>query len=152
MEVIESGFGIVVIPAVAQGVGACHASGLRKNVAPCVILIGSNLCATHIDELHDVALEVQDVVIRFRLGAQLVDHGERLARLVIDEIEHCLDRAVRSDRLAHDLAALRQVFVRDRLRRGQVRAPRRDSILILYLGLNRLAVRQEDDCSKPNFS
>ena len=52
----------------------------------------------------------------------LIVHGERLARFVIDEIEHCRDRAVRFDRLAHDLAALRQVFVRDRLRRGQMRA------------------------------
>ena len=50
----------------------------------------------------------------------LIVHGERLARFVIDEIEHRRDRPVRFDRLAHDLAALRQVFVRDRLRRGQM--------------------------------
>ena len=83
-------------------------------------------------------MEVQDVIIRFRQCTQLVDHGERLARLVIDEIEHQRDRAVRFDRLAHDLAALRQVLVRDRLRRGQVRASRRDSVLIRRLSLNRL--------------
>ena len=82
----------------------------------------------------------------------LIVHGERLARFVIDEIEHRRDRTVRSDRLAHNLSALRQVFVRDRLRRGQMRSLRRDSILIRRLFLNRLAVRQEDDCSKPNFS
>ena len=40
----------------------------------------------------------------------LIVHGERLARLVIDEIEHRRYRAVRSDRLAHDLAALRLTF------------------------------------------
>ena len=40
----------------------------------------------------------------------LIVHGERLARLVIDEIEHRRDRAVRFDRLAHDLAALRLTF------------------------------------------
>ena len=68
----------------------------------------------------------------------LIVHGERLARPVVDEIEHRRDRAVRFDRLAHDLAALRQVFVRDRLRGGQVRASRRDSILIRRLSLNRL--------------
>ena len=60
----------------------------------------------------------------------LIVHCERLARFVVDEIKHCRDRAVRFDRLAHDLAALRQVFVRDRLRRGQVRALRRGSVLI----------------------
>ena len=40
----------------------------------------------------------------------LIVHGKRLAGFVIDEIEHCRDRAVRSDRLAHDLAALRLTF------------------------------------------
>ena len=40
----------------------------------------------------------------------LIVHGKRLARLVIDEIEHRRDRAVRFDRLAHDLAALRLTF------------------------------------------
>ena len=79
----------------------------------------------------------------------LIVHGKRLARFVIDEIEHRRDRAVRSDRLAHDLAALCQVFVRDRLRRGQVRASRRDSVLIRRLSLNRLAVRQKDNCNEP---
>ena len=82
----------------------------------------------------------------------LIVHGERLAGFVIDEVEHCRDRAVRFDRLAHDLAALRQVLVRDRLHRGQMRASRRNGVLIRRLSLNRLARRQEDDCSKPNFS
>ena len=54
-----------------------------------------------------------------------------------NEVEHRRDRAVRFDRLAHDLSALRQVFVRDRLRRGQVRASRRNGVLIRRLGLNR---------------
>ena len=40
----------------------------------------------------------------------LIVHGKRLARFVIDEIEHCRERAVRFDRLAHDLAALRLTF------------------------------------------
>ena len=40
----------------------------------------------------------------------VIVHGERLARLVIDEVEHRRDRPVRSDRLAHDLAALRLTF------------------------------------------
>ena len=40
----------------------------------------------------------------------LIVHGKRLARFVIDEVEHRRDRAVRFDRLAHDLAALRLTF------------------------------------------
>ena len=36
------------------------------------------------------------------------------------------------------MVAPRQVFVRDRLRRGQVRAPRRNGVLIRRLFLNRL--------------
>ena len=43
LEVIEPSLRIVVIPAVAQGVGACHASGLRKNVAPCVVGIADRI-------------------------------------------------------------------------------------------------------------
>ena len=67
-----------------------------------------------------------------------------------NEGKHCRDRAVRFDRLAHDLAALRQVFVRDRLRRGQVRAPRRNGALIRRLFLNRLdLVRGHDLAGRP---
>ena len=74
----------------------------------------------------------------------LIVHGERLAGFVIDEVEHRCDRAVRSDRLAHDLAALRQVLVRDRLRGGQVRALRRDSVLIRgKLGISHRTVSLE---------
>ena len=50
----------------------------------------------------------------------LIVHGERLAGFVIDEVEHRRYRAVRFDRLAHDLAALCQVLMRDRLRQGQM--------------------------------
>ena len=108
-----------------------------ENIAPSVILIRGSYCAGFRHKLDHIALQIQNVVIRVRLGAQLVDHGERLARFVIDEVEHGSDGLIRFDRLAHDLAALRQVFVRDRLRRGQVRALRRDSILFRRLSLNR---------------
>lgn len=40
LEIVEAGFRIVVISAVAQRVNACHTSRLRKNVAPCVVGIG----------------------------------------------------------------------------------------------------------------
>ena len=138
MEVIEAGFGIVVVAAVAEGILLGHAAGLRENIAPSIILIRGSYCAILIDELDHVALQIQDVVIRVRLGAQLVDHGKRLARLVIDKIHHGSDGLIGCDRLAHDLAALRQIFMRDRLRRGQVRASRRNGVLIRRLFLNRL--------------
>ena len=74
----------------------------------------------------------------------LIVHGERLARFVIDKIHHGSDGLIGCDRLAHDLAALRQVFVRDRLRGGQVRALRRDSILIRgKLGISHRTVSLE---------
>ena len=138
LEVIEPSLGVVVVASVAQRVDLRHCACGGEDVAPCVIGIGSHRRAAAIDQLDHIALQVQDVIIRFRRCTQLVDHGERLARLVIDEIEHQRDRAVRFDRLAHDLAALRQVLVRDRLRGGQVRASRRDSVLIRRLSLNRL--------------
>ena len=50
----------------------------------------------------------------------LIVHGERLAGFAIDKIHHGSDGLIGCDRLAHDLAALRQVLVRDRLRRGQM--------------------------------
>ena len=40
----------------------------------------------------------------------LIVQGERLARFIIDEVEHGSDGLIRFDRLAHDLSALRLTF------------------------------------------
>ena len=103
LQIIEAGFGIAVIPAITQRVDACHASGLRENVAPRIVLIGSDLCATHINELHDVALEVQNVIIGLRsiVGA-LIRHCKRTPGLIIEEIDR-----FGSPALPDDLSVLR---------------------------------------------
>ena len=106
LEVIEPGFGIVVIPAITQRVRACHAAGLRENIAPSVILIRGCYCAILIDELHDVALKVQNVVIR---GESVAADGRVVQRKrptgsVVDEIHDRSQRVVGRNGFANDFS------------------------------------------------
>ena len=62
-EVIESRFGIVVVASIPQGVHDCHGAGLGIELAPGVVAVVGYNCAGGIYHLHDVPLEIQDVVV-----------------------------------------------------------------------------------------
>ena len=62
MEVIESGFGVAVVAAVADGVDARHAAGTGEKLTPGVVKIRGNGYAAVIDDSNHIALLVGDVV------------------------------------------------------------------------------------------
>ncbi len=59
LEVIEAGFGVVVVAAIAERVNACHTAGGCQDFAPGVVGIGRISCAAGIDELDYIALQVK---------------------------------------------------------------------------------------------
>ena len=82
LQVIQPGFCVVDVSAVAQGVlcaeGCCHRAGGGQRVAPCVVGVGHDTRAAGGDEAGHVALCVLDVKI-FRA---VVAHGQRAGRIV----------------------------------------------------------------------
>ena len=64
---MDPGFGIIDIPAVAEGVQLAqrvrHGAGGGQNVAPCVIGIGHHLRAAAVDQPGHVALRVLQVEV-----------------------------------------------------------------------------------------
>ena len=116
LEVVEAGLGVIVIAAVAQGVEVGDAGGIGEDfrtavihraVAPCIIVVGCSDLAARIEDGGHIALRVEDVVIELRCLAVLVDHGERLVAVVIDELEG----VIVTPSLPHDLAGERGVGV-----------------------------------------
>ena len=62
LEIIEAGFGVVVVAAIAERVNACHSAGAADDIAPCVIGVACDrliLKAGDIgDQLDHIALQV----------------------------------------------------------------------------------------------
>ena len=73
LQIVEAGFGIVVITAIAQGILIRHAAGFRQKVAPCVVFVACDFFVFEAgditDELYNVTLQVQDIVIRREAAA-----------------------------------------------------------------------------------
>ena len=67
LEVIELGFGVVDVAAVAQGVmgtqGGVHRAGGGQNVAPCIVAVGYHLLACAVQDPNHIALQVGGVVV-----------------------------------------------------------------------------------------
>ena len=96
LEIVEAGLGIVIIAAVAKGVDVPDEGGIRSLfavfivhgvVAPRAVVVGRDERTGGIQKGNDIALRVEDVVIELRCLAMLVDHGKRLAAVVVDKLE-----------------------------------------------------------------
>ena len=116
LEVVEARFAVVVIPTVTQGVDVPDEAGggvllsvfiVHGVVAPRAVVVGRGERAVRVQQRNDVALRVEDVVIKRRGRAVVVDHGERLVAVVIDKLERLI-----APLLPHDLAGERGVIVR----------------------------------------
>ena len=87
-EVVQSRFGIIEVPAVAEGVEfaqcAGHGAGGGQRVAPCVIGVCHHLRAAAVDQSGHVALRILQVeVLRAIVGD---GHG---ANFVVGEVQGC---------------------------------------------------------------
>ena len=109
LEIVEAGLGVIVIAAVAQWVEVANrrvAAVVHRAVAPGIIVVGRSEFAARIEDGRNIALRIEDVVIQRRGRAIIVDHGERLVAVVIDELEGFF-----APLLPHDLAGERGVGV-----------------------------------------
>ena len=84
LEVIEAGFGIVVIAAIAQGVDCGHGAGGGIYLAVGVVGIGSYPGSGRIDKVHDITLEIGDVVV----GRSVIGQGEGIAAGIVGEVQN----------------------------------------------------------------
>lgn len=116
LEVIETRFAVVVIATVAKRVdvpdegrirGLFAVSTMHGVVAPRAVVVGRGERAVRVQQRNDVALRVENVVVERRGRAVVVDHGERLAAVVVDKLKRFAVPL-----LAHDLAGERRVIVR----------------------------------------
>ena len=116
LEVVKARFAVVVVTTVAKGVDVPDEGGIRGLfavstmhgvVAPRAVVVRRDERAGGIQKGNDVALRVEDVVVERRGRAVVVDHGERLVAIVIDELER-----LAAPLLPHDLAGERGVIVR----------------------------------------
>ena len=87
--------------------GLFAVSTMHGIVAPRAVVVGRGEGAVRVQQRDDIALRVEDVVIKRRGRAVVVDHGERLVAVVIDKLERLI-----APLLPHDLAGERGVIVR----------------------------------------
>ena len=87
--------------------GLFAVSTMHGIVAPRAVVVGRGERAVRVQQRNDVALRVENVVVERRGRAVVVDHGERLAAVVVDKLKRFAVPL-----LAHDLAGERRVIVR----------------------------------------
>ena len=92
LQVIEPGFGVVVVAAVAEGVQICVVAGFGQHIAPGVVgILGiDSVLATLVFELHHIALGIEHImegVVAGDGGIIVTPHGEGSAGFVIEEVQ-----------------------------------------------------------------
>ena len=116
LEVVKARFAVVIVATVAQGIDVPDEAGgsvllavliMHGVVAPRAVVVGRHERAVRVQQRNDIALRVEDVVVERRGRAIVIDHGERLVAIVIDELER-----LAAPLLPHDLAGERGVIVR----------------------------------------
>jgi hypothetical protein len=72
LQIVESGFRIVVIATVAKRIRICHAASGRQEVAPCVVGVRRCFRTAGRYQLDHIALQIQDIVICGKAAAAIV--------------------------------------------------------------------------------
>ena len=83
LQVVEAGLGVVVVAAVAEGVGVCQGAGGGEDFAVGVVGVGGCGAAFFVYEAQHIALEVGDVVVHRVVNLQ----RKGIATLVVEEVE-----------------------------------------------------------------
>ena len=86
--------------------GLFAVSTMHGIVAPRAVVVGRGERAVRVQQRNDVALRVEDVVIKRRGRAVVIDHGERLVAVVVDKLER-----LAAPNLLHDLAGERGIGI-----------------------------------------
>ena len=96
LEVVESGFLIVDVPTVAQGVDACQSASSGDDLAIGVVVVAGHHRAAGVYDAHDIALEIGDIVVH----CAVVLHGVGCTIGIIEEVN-----GIGSPGHAHQLTA-----------------------------------------------
>ena len=96
LEVVESGFLVVDVPTIPQGVDICQSASSRKNLAIGVIVVACDNVLAAIHNPHHVTLEVGDIIV----DCAVVLHGVGCTIGIIEEVN-----GIGSPGHAHQLAA-----------------------------------------------
>ena len=120
LQVIESGFAIVIVSAISERIDLGQSTGAGENIAPRIILICRDrliLKAGDImDQLHHVALEIENVIIRLKARSiRRILQCKRLSGFIIDEIKDCCQGVIRFNCLSCDFAVQGQILMGDSL-------------------------------------
>ena len=83
MEVIQAGFGVVIVAAVAQGVSLGHCSGGGEDVAVGVVGVRGNGVSVGIYQPHYIALEVGNVIVVGAVALYGIGHSVT----VVEEVQ-----------------------------------------------------------------
>ena len=158
LQIVEPGFGIVVVAPVAQGVqvSIIHIPAAATldggDVAPCVVAVLCINCFALVDDLHHVALRVQHVmegVGSCQRGIVVAAHGKGAACLVVDEIV-AADKGVSSG-IGHvvpdDPAVLGHVLVLQAVR--DLHAPHAGHVVLVAVGLIALFQAAQSPALRP---
>ena len=83
LEVIETGFGVVIIAAVAKRIDFSHGSGGSDYIAVGIVIIARNYCSGSVYQGHYIALKVGDVIVEGTVVLQRIGCSAG----IIEEIE-----------------------------------------------------------------
>ena len=134
MQVIESGFAIVIVSAIPQWVDLSQSTGTGENIAPRIILVSRDRLILKagdiVDQLYHVALEIENVIIRLKARSiRRILQCKRLPGFIIDEIQHGCQGVIRFNCLSGYLAVQGQILMRDSLRSDDMSSLRGDGFI-----------------------
>ena len=96
LEIVESGFLVVDVPTVAQGVDVCQGARSGNDLAIGVVVVAGHHRAAGVYDAHDIALEIGDIVVH----CAVVLHGIGRTIGIVEEVN-----GIGSPGHAHQLAA-----------------------------------------------
>ena len=106
LQVIEARFGVVVVAAVAQGVDGCQAAGGGQGAAVGVVGVAGHCGTGGVDQMDDVALQVQNIVVgrgnRCAAGGRGQIQQVRTSVRIVEEVQG-IGRAALREALPQEL-------------------------------------------------
>ena len=83
LEVIEPGFGVVDVAAVAQGIDFCQGAGSGQDLAVGIVGVGGYDLLIAVQDRQNIALEVGDIVV----GGAIIGQGVGVTAFIVEEVQ-----------------------------------------------------------------
>ena len=130
LQVVESCLIIIIVSAIPQRIDCREVAAAVQNIAPRIVSILRNNMSICLNQLDNVALQVQDIVIGIK-GSAIggIFQCKRLSRLIIDEIKDRCQGVIRFNCLSGNFSVQCKILMRDRLRSGDMGSLRGDGFI-----------------------